>query len=284
MIDGASSAQTGVDPLPDYESPPVVEVVLAVGFRPLPGLRLIQLAQLWESEFRSSFPTVEEQPPVAVQMERLDDQREGPSLRFDLMQTPPLPRLWLLSETGTQLVQVQNDWFARNWRKMAPVADYPRYPNLKEPFSVDFGKLAEFLRRNDLGEILPTQCELTYINHIPVMPGQAEQLADILSIVATPKPGGFLPIAESIRVASQYVVRLQEEPVGRLHIAAEPAFRRSDSSPIVVLTLTARGRPLGVGLDGVLAFLDLGHEWIVRAFDSVTTSKMHRIWGRKVNG
>jgi hypothetical protein len=79
-------------------------------------------------------------------------------------------------------------------------------------------------------------------------------------------------------------VRLQEEPVGRLHIAAEPAFRRSDSSPIVVLTLTARGRPLGVGLDGVLAFLDLGHEWIVRAFDSVTTSKMHRIWGRKVNG
>jgi hypothetical protein len=48
-----------------------------------------------------------------------------------------------------------------------------------------------------------------------------------------------------------------------------------------LLTLTARGRPGSDGIPGVLQFLDVGREWIVRGFTSITTATMHKIWGRR---
>jgi hypothetical protein len=47
--------------------------------------------------------------------------------------------------------------------------------------------------------------------------------------------------------------------------------------------LTARGEPLTGDLDGVLDFIDLGHEWIVRAFESVTSDVMHDLWEKESN-
>ena len=71
------------------------------------------------------------------------------------------------------------------------------------------------------------------------------------------------------------------EPIGRLHAALEPGYRTDDRRPMFVLELTARGAPLGEGITGVLAFLDLGREWVVRGFTSMTTPVMHKEWGRK---
>lgn len=73
--------------------------------------------------------------------------------------------------------------------------------------------------------------------------------------------------------------RNSREPLGRLHIEAEPAIE-TDDFPIVRLTLTARGSPISPTLQGVADFLDLGRETIVRAFTAVTTEEMHNIWGR----
>ena len=67
--------------------------------------------------------------------------------------------------------------------------------------------------------------------------------------------------------------------IGRLHIDIEPAVSTVNEEPIFVLTLTARGQPLGEGLTGVMEFMDLGRKCIVKTFQAVTSHSMHNIWG-----
>jgi hypothetical protein len=69
--------------------------------------------------------------------------------------------------------------------------------------------------------------------------------------------------------------------VGRLHISANPVQSQVDGTSAVLLQLSARGRPYDQSIDGVLQFLDLGHEWIVRAFAAITTPEMHDLWERQ---
>ena len=266
--------------LPHFSNPPVVEVALAVGFRPLAGFRIVDLGRLWE-RYQEAFPKVEEQPPLQMTVEQFGGRGSTPSVSLSLMATPPPPRVWFLDEDESQLVQVQNDWFARNWRKTGSSADYPRYPRMRAPFESDLGVFLDHVRTGNLGEFSPTQCEITYINHIPAAEATGDALGDVLTLLAS-GPAGRFPLApESVTVAAQYVLRTAEGPVGRLHVSAQPAIRRVDGYPITVLTLTARGRPLGEGVEGVLSFLDLGHEWVVRGFDAATTEKMHVAWGRQ---
>ena len=52
---------------------------------------------------------------------------------------------------------------------------------------------------------------------------------------------------------------------------------------MLIMNLTARGAPLTDDLDGVLGFLDIGHEAIVTTFDAVTTSEMHTLWEKHVS-
>jgi len=39
-------------------------------------------------------------------------------------------------------------------------------------------------------------------------------------------------------------------------------------------------RDLG-GVEDAMAFLDVGHEWVVRGFTSVTTTSMQSKWGKE---
>jgi hypothetical protein len=70
------------------------------------------------------------------------------------------------------------------------------------------------------------------------------------------------------------------KPVGRLHVVVQPAWKKSDNSPILALSLTARGVPFGEGVEGAFAFFDLGRRWIVKAFADITTPDMQRAWER----
>ena len=70
------------------------------------------------------------------------------------------------------------------------------------------------------------------------------------------------------------------EPLGRLHVTAEPRIKIGDGSPLIRLTMTARGAPAKKDIGDVMAFFDIGREFIVRGFASITTAQMHRIWGR----
>ena len=250
----------------------MVEVVLSVAFEPIQGLRTIQLGDLWREHF-SSLTEVEERPPIEMPVERFDV-TGGPTMSFKMMPDVPLPRLWFQNDTHTQLVQVQNNFLARNWRKSESSADYPRYLALRELFAVDMGRLNEFVRKKELGEFVPTQCEITYINHVP-----RSKVADLLAFVSDVGTASF-PDADGANITTQFVIQEGGVPAGRLHLQATTARSKATGEPLVVLTITARGRPMGSGTDGVLTFLDLGRKWARSAFDSLTRPEMQQAWGK----
>ncbi len=120
--------------LPDFADPPVAEVALAVQFEPLANLRIPHLGLLW-SDFRDRFPKIEEHPQLGPMMEHFGTKGASTTgVRFEMMTKPPIPRCWFLNDEGTELVQVQQDRFAHNWRKIGEGNEYPRYNHLRETF------------------------------------------------------------------------------------------------------------------------------------------------------
>ncbi len=238
--------------LPQFERPPLIEVALSAQFEPLESLSVPQLGLLWQ-RFRGRFPQVEHRPPLVAVIERTGTRAASAPPPVEFVSAPPVPRLWFLDESRGELLQVQQDRFVRNWRKRGESDRYPRYEEHVRPrFAEDLATFVDFITENGLGTFAPNQCEVTYVNHIVA---GTEALA-----------------LEDERFALRYVLRDDSgDFLGRLHVAVEPAFRQQDDRPMLLATLTARGRPLGAGLEGVLGFLDLGRASIVRTFAALTT-------------
>ncbi len=270
-------------PLPEFDNPPVVEVVLSVLFESLSSLRTPQLGLLWQ-EFRDKYPVTAEHAPLDSEIERFGVPPTSKGVaRIQMLSSPPVPRCWFLNEQGTELVQVQQDRFIHNWRKVGDHHTYPRYEHVRATFERELLRFSEFLAQQQLGELRPNQCEVTYVNHI--MSGEGwkthGELNSVLTLFTPQYTDDFRPNLEDGRLSARYVIPKDKgEPIGRLHLAVEPAYRSADDMPLLALTLTARGRPLSDDLPGVLAFLDVGREWIVRMFASITTPTMHNIWRR----
>lgn len=253
-------------------------------FEKLESLRSPQLGYVWQA-FRDRFPNTEEHPSIEPAFERFGSQgRAGAGVHFELLSSPPAPRIWFVNEPGTELVQVQQDRFIRNWRTESADNMYPRYSLLRDQFARDFELFQSLVQQQNWGTLEPNQCEVTYVNMIPA--GEGWTLPGELGKVFTLfKPGysdNGLGTPEEAAVNARYVLKNNDdEPVGRLHVAIAPVLRANDGLPALRLSLTARGRPEDSGTDAVLKFLDRGHEAIVRGFASITTAEMHAIWERE---
>jgi len=199
----------------------------------------------------------------------------------------PKVRSWFLNRDGTQLVQVQSDAFMRNWRQSGSTKGvstiYPHYDSLRASLLKDFGAFSTFAADNGWRTILPRQCEITYVNHVRVPDGVGTH-ASVSRVLRcySELADSFLPRSEDSRFIIRYAIRQAGDFKGRLTVTVQPAYLIETNDEILNLTLVARGAPLGAGLDGSLAFLDLGHEWIVRGFSELTTDEMQAFWGRTV--
>lgn len=270
--------------LPDFADPPVVEVALSVQFETIEALRSPQMGLLW-SEFRDRFPKTEEHLPLGAVFERfgVPAGRKG-AVRLEVTTTPPVARCWFLNEPGTELIQVQQDRFIHNWRKVGEGDQYPRHEQVCSRFREELATFRTFLAREQLGELVPNQCELTYVNHIVAGQGWERhgQLGEVLTAFRPEYSDAFLSEPEDARVAIRYIIPDEAgEPLGRLHVTVEPVYQHDDAQPMFLMKLTARGRPDGEGDEGVFRFLDTGREWIVRGFTSITTPALHGIWRRQ---
>jgi len=265
--------------LPDFDNPPVVETVLSVQFDPLPLLQAAHIGLMW-NDYRSAFPTTEERPPLEPVTEQFPESltsRVG--LRFQSIESMPVPRIWFKNEQAGEMIQVQNDRFIKNWRKEQDGLRYPHYDETIRPhFDRDFGIFLAFLERNGLGTPRVNQCEVTYVNHILAGEGW-EHYGDadkVFTVWRSPQgdPPGH---PEDVRMHARFVIPgAENQPIGRLHVDLQPGVRTSDHHPMYVFHLTARGQ-VGDGLD----FFDVGRDWIVSTFKRLTTESMHRIWGIK---
>jgi uncharacterized protein (TIGR04255 family) len=269
-------------PLPDFTNPPVVEVALSVQYARLERLRVAQIGQLW-GEFKDMFPKTEEHAPLAPAWEKFEPALPRVEIKVETSDVLPVPRVWFVNDEESELIQVQQDRFAHNWRKRGESDKYPRYEKIRESFKSELEKFRQFLLRENLGEITPDQAEVTYVNHIS--PNEAwenhSQVGEVVTVWTDHYSDNFLSNPEDVSFRARFRIRgADDKPLGRLHVVLQPAFSRTDQQPIFVLTLTARGEPLGSGIDAAMNFMDLGREWIVRGFTSITTQRMHQIWGR----
>jgi uncharacterized protein (TIGR04255 family) len=90
-------------PLPKYDQPPVVEVVISVFFKPLPGFKTAHFGRFWK--MNEGYPLTEDQAPLAE------------AIPLEFVQLPPLRRVFFVTADKSYLMQVQPDFFAHNWRK-----------------------------------------------------------------------------------------------------------------------------------------------------------------------
>jgi uncharacterized protein (TIGR04255 family) len=268
--------------LADYTSPPVTEVVLGVQFNSLERFLAPHLGLVW-GRFRSDFPNIVEHPPLFPTFETFGSHPQFfPAMGLQIA-AADMPRVFFINEDRTQLLQLQKDRFLHNWRKIAAGGEYPRFERMLETFEIGFKTVIDVLAEEKLGTVIPNQCEVSYINQIPVLDG--ESVYDTFNKVFAHQSASMIlddlgGAPEDLRLLLRYIIRDENSaPAGRVIISADPA-RRADGVTIIQLTLTARGIPPTPDSAGLVNFLGRGRLHIVRAFTNLTSEQMHKEWGR----
>jgi uncharacterized protein (TIGR04255 family) len=276
MTQGVRVMTRPVD-LPDYEDPPVNEVVIGIQFNQT-AITGAHIGLFWE-ELRDEFPKVSEQPPLEPKIEFLQPRLfSAPRLEFSSWHGS---RYWLTSEDDVQLIQIQYDRLLYNWRRGPHNAAYPHFEALLEKFWSIAKKWSDFLKKE--GQTLSlTQWEVTYINHILTPEGQPA-LADALSFWGGQLDRALGGAAEAGRMEAQRILTENTSPWARMYVNITTGVRLDQVPlPLIAFELTVRGPPGDEEIwETTHDRLFQARRQIVTAFDTLTTEKMHATWGRR---
>lgn len=268
------------EPLPDYNKPPVNEVVMGVQFDTLEKFTAVHPGLYWQ-RIKEQYPQSSVHPPIATVIETFKDHIAAPvKIQPEITATPPPPRCWFLNSSGNRLVQLQAERFLHNWRKVTGEEVYPRYNNILPEFEKLWKDFLDFAANENLGEVKPNQWEVTYVNHIYQGEGWTtlEDVHKLFPAWSSESSQDYLPHPERINLDLTYAF---PDDLARLHISLTPAYTRKDNRMLLRLNLTARGRLESIDHKSLIRCLGLGHEWIVRGFADFTSPEAHAIWERK---
>jgi uncharacterized protein (TIGR04255 family) len=270
--------------LADFESPPVTEVVLGVQFNSLERFLSPHLGLIW-GEFKQEFPLVEEHPYFPPLFETFGTPAPFviPNINFQIGGRPEMSRIHFINREGTELLQVQRDRFIHNWRKVGQGNNYPRFERMIETFEIGLRKFIAVVDGQNLGPVVPNQCEVSYFNQIPVL--DKESVWSLFALTFPDRAGNTtvegLGSPEDGRFVLRYVIPGSDaNPLGRMTVAAQPA-RRADGVNIIQFTLTVRGKPTSSEVAAVIDFLTQGRILLNRAFKMLTSADIQKRWGRQ---
>lgn len=267
--------------LPKFKKPPVVELVLGVQFARIEKLNAIYLGAWWQT-MKNIFPVMQEKSALPPIVEPLDLSKPI-EVRLNITNKPTPSRWWFLTNDHSELIQVQNDRFVYNWRKTSENMTYPSYEHLIENFLKHLHSFCEWIAQERLGPFDPNMCEISYVNHIFAGKGweKHSQLADVYAPFSSNYSIDFLPPIETFEFNASHVFTDKDsKPLGRLKIGVNSGFRGTDQLPVIVINMNAFSPLQDKSTQGIKATLDKFHEWTVRGFATITTPKMHEIWGR----
>ena len=244
----------------------LVEVALSVGFEEIHRMLRYELDDLHKLKYSEQFPGDEEKAPHKPFIEEPDGGLAA------LPSANPITniRRWFSSEDGSRLIQVQRNWFARNWRvtrqntSNGTAAPYPGYAALRSDFVESLQGFVDFTKDNDLGDFRALQCEISYRFQLSAggLWGDPSGL-DRVARMFSGHQGSYLPDLEAMRVITQYPMTDENgDRRGRLYGRLETGAAE-DGTDFLILTMFARGTPDGDRPDDVYSFMDDGQEWIV---------------------
>jgi uncharacterized protein (TIGR04255 family) len=177
-----------------------------------------------------------------------------------------------MQQPDRAIIQIQRDRFLHNWKKAQPLDDYPRYSWVIDRFRSVYTQFEAFITEIGLGAVKPKQYEMTYVNHIlcPEGASAADRIQDVFpDLTWRHDPRRFLPSAEACHWRASFKLPAD---CGRLHVSIRTATRVMDSTPMILLDLTARGMAATPSREDMWAWFDMAHEWIVRGFTDMTSA------------
>ncbi len=266
--------------LPKFRRPPVIEVVHGVQFRRLP-LTIIHPG-LFYHRIESTYPVVQHVPPLLPVREALESMPAPLHFALQMGEPNSLPRTWFISRDDTLLIQLQADRLILNWRTGRTAAEYPHFDTVSSEFRRIYEELESFAMDQGLGDIVPDQCEMTYVNHIqPLQIGQHVRPTDIFRVWTDTDNGDWSVEADQLAFNARYPLNDPNgDARGRLFVSLTSLPGFGDGHPTLQLDLAARGAPTTAGLIGVSEFHRIAHEYIVRCFAGITTEDAHIKWER----
>ncbi len=263
-----------------FKHPPVVETVLGIQFERLPGLANAHLGAFWQQR-KSEWPQIDDAPPLEEQFETFGKQtgwQKGIHLKIT---QAPAARLQMRNATGDRMIQLQNcrldyNWIGQHGQK------YPRYSTVRPEFDKVLIAFEELVAKNNLGNMVPKQWEVTYVNHIPkgMIWNEPDEWANLFNL------SGLVVVPDGLRFegfGGHWHFEIEPQR-GRLHVGIQHAFvGGSEKKEVLVMNLTARG-PIAKNQNAITAIdegLNLGHDVIVKSFRDQTSQRAHDYWNRE---
>jgi uncharacterized protein (TIGR04255 family) len=262
--------------LPDFESPPLTEVVLGVQFTPATDYQQVMVSEVW-SLYRKDFPSVQELPPLPPTFETFglpQGGRRGPQINLKAM--PEHSRYWFISPSEDELLQFQKDRLLHNWRKVGDKTnEYPRFDTLIEKFGQELQALETYFARLAPQSLKINQCEISYVNQIEIE--DSTNIASVQEWLNFVHFGKLQP--EDFAMTFRRVISNHEgKPLGRIIYEAAIAVKENNEE-VVQLQLTFRGTPTGTDINAAIDFLRYGRGLVVQSFKEITTDMAHQKWG-----
>ena len=254
--------------LPDYANPPVVEVAVSVYFKPLRGFKTAHFGEFWALH-KDDFPAVDDQPPI---LEAAPPQ---------IMDLPPLRRVFLLNAAGTYLLQMQADLFAYNWRKIPSSEVYPHFDSIRKSFESRWKSFQEFVTHHRLGPLELIRYEVTYVNQFRESAGAFPMALERYSHLIRLHRGGpeyILPAPFGLAAQLQFHI---PDDQGTLRVSFKHGTRIEDKADVMQVDVTAVTNAKQDGSD-LSEWLETAHKWIVTGFTDLTSSEAHKLWGRTI--
>lgn len=263
--------------LPEFNQPPLNEVVLGVQFAPPKGYSQVRAGEVWQL-FQSDYPVVEERDAIPPSFETFGLPRPGHITgQLQFVSGATHDRFWFINQSGDELVQFQKDRLLHNWRKVGDQTnEYPRFERMFDRFHTELLDLQTYFASLAPQSLEINQCEVSYINQIAESGGVIPKPADWLTFLSLEgqDPEAFSAVfREIIRDSAGH-------PIGRLTCECASAVSQL-GLPIIVLNLTVRGNPSGTTIDAALAFLQQARTTIVQKFARLTTTAAHHAWERR---
>lgn len=255
---------------PTYGNAPLNEVVYGISFEELGGLKAPHLGLYWNL-IKSEFPDCEHATPLFTS-----------DLASNFAFTK-LPRTWFIHSKGNDLIQIQQDRFLFNWRKLDASDAYPGNKYVADAFKKYLTQFKSFVDEQNIGLIKYKGCELSYINHI--FSGQGwDALSDLNNVFPDlnwRKTERFLK--EPLGFSCSFVCPLNNDQ-GELLVKIQQATITDDpmKTPLLVFELTARINNVLSSEQEMWDWFEMAHEWVIRGFMDLTSGDIQKNYWRKI--
>lgn len=268
---GEEELTLGPSRRPIFDRPPIVEIGISILFQRPQFLTTAYLGRFWE-RIAAQMPRTEDHAPTGLPHEWTSS-----------IEGLPLPRLWLLNQPGTEILQLQVNRMDFNWRRLQADSPYPNFERHAQYLLSYWDMFAAFMSEQDSAPVVIRGAEILKMSQVPEGEGWTDwtDLQKLLPMM------NFRTLAGEWGYSSFISAAEMNHAEGKIRVDVKVGSLISDPSRKKTLTLEIRSeasdlrassRDRGNLAERLTAANDLAN----LAFTSITSPEAQRdVWKRK---